>query len=507
MYFTLRKKSFTYNTVFMSGANIITRLIGFAYRIFLSRFIGAAGLGLFALISPVYAVCCSLVASGLPVASMKDVSECVAKGDKKGAKTATLASLFLVFLISVLLCFLLILLAPYLSLVLGDARTLPSIYILAFAVLITGFENIYKSSFYADGLVKIPAITEIAEQVFRIITVILLILFYAKDDITLSSAVLTFGIFAGEALSLAILFISYKRTVKGIPCLSIRKNFSSLLNTAVPVTASKTAETLLGSASNILIPAMLVMYGFSRSEATEVLGVISGMVMPLLFLPSVFTNALSVNLVPFISANLAKGNKAAVKRKLEKVLTVTAFFTFPAFFCLAAFSKPISECLFSDSRVALFLPLMSLGAIFATFRHIFTSVLNAASMAKKASFYSFAGNALQLLLTIILIPFLGITGYIASYIISNILLFIPTAVSVFSVIPPERGLPKKLLPSLSFALLSFGAAISLYNAAEKSLPPLLSMIISASAGSFIYILMQFFSLKNKKIIFFSKKLD
>ena len=208
-------KSFTYNTIFMSGANIITRLIGFAYRIFLSRFIGAGGLGLFALISPVYSVCCAIVASGLPVASMKNVSESIAKNDKRAAKTATLASLTLVLIISLLIFLILIFSAPLLSILLGDKRTLPSLYILCPAILITGFENIYKSSFYADRLVKIPAVTEIAEQLFRILTVVFLIVFYAKDNITLSSAVLTFGIFAGEALSLIILIISYNKSTKG----------------------------------------------------------------------------------------------------------------------------------------------------------------------------------------------------------------------------------------------------------------------------------------------------
>ena len=229
--------------------------------------------------------------------------------------------------------------------------------------------------------------------------------------------------------------------------------------------------------------------------------------MPLLFLPSVFTNALSVNLVPFISANLSKGNKGAVRRKVEKVLFVTAFFSFPAYFCLAAFAKPVAEYLFSDSRVALFLPFMSIGAILATFRHIFTSVLNAASLAKKASFYSFAGNALQLLLTIILIPFLGITGYIASYIISNILLFIPTLSSVFSVIAPEKGLFKKMLLTALPAFLSFGAAHNFYSLSENFFHPLISLAVSAFAGSLLYIFLMFFSIKNKKIIFFAKKLD
>ncbi len=436
---------------------------------------------------------------------MKDVSEAIAEGDKSRAKTITYASLLTVLSVSLILSSLLLIFAPSLSSLLGDRRVLSSLHILSFAVLITGFENIYKSSFYADGIVKIPAFTEIAEQIFRIMTVVLLILFYAKDDIELSSAVLTFGIFAGEALSLVILFASYYKTFKGIPRCSFKGKFSSIINTALPVTASRTAETFLGSASNILIPAMLTMYGLSRGEATEILGVISGMVMPLLFLPSVFTNALSVNLVPFISANLAKGNLNAVGRKIEKVLFCTALFAFPSFLCLAALSKPLAEYVFSDSRVALFLPLMSLGALFATFRHILTSILNASAMAKKASFYSFTGNALQLILTTILIPFIGITGYLFSYIISNILLFIPTAYSVFTLIPPDKGLLRKVTLPLFPAVFSFGISYLLYDTMKKTLFPIFSMAFSALTGAFLYLFILFILFKNKKIIFFSKK--
>ncbi|MDO5479503.1 MAG: oligosaccharide flippase family protein, partial [Clostridia bacterium] len=281
----------------MTSANTVTRFTGFLYRIFLSRFIGAEGLGLFALVSPLYSICCAIVASGLPVAAMKGISERIAKKDKEGAKAYTLSSLISVLAVSLALFLLIVFSSPLLAVMLGDVRALPSLRILAFAVLITGFENIYKSAFYADGIVKVPAFTEIAEQLFRIAIVVCLILSFAKDNIARSSAVLTFGIFAGEALSLIILFFSYRHVTRGIKPSSVKHCFPSLLDTAVPVTFSKTAETFLASASNILIPAMLTMYGFSRNEATEILGVISGMVMPLLFLPAVFTNAISVNLV------------------------------------------------------------------------------------------------------------------------------------------------------------------------------------------------------------------
>ncbi len=498
------KKSFTYNTFFMVLANILTRFLGFLYRIFLSRFIGAEGLGLFALISPVYAVCCSLVASGLPVASMKDVSEHLAENNHSSAKASTYAALLLVLIISVVLCAFILIFAPFIASLLGDERTLPSLYILAFAVLITGFENIYKSSFYSENSVKIPGITEIAEQLFRISFVIILLIYYAGNDFTKGAFVLTFGIFAGEALSLVILFFSYRKRTKSIRATHIKKSFSPLLSTAVPVTVSKTLETLISSASNILIPAMFALYGFSKSESLELLGVISGMVMPLLFLPSVVSNALSVNLVPFISSNLAKGNLGAVKRKTEKILFTTSLFSFPAFFALGAFSKPISQVFFADSRVALFLPLMSLGAILATFRHILTSIMNAASMAKKASFYSFSGNVISLLLSIVLIPFTGASGYIFSYIFSNLLLFIPSFKAVLSVIPLYGESLKKLLLPLLPALASFVPAIFLYEKLSFFIHPLESLLLSGISGLFLYLFLMFLILRNKKIIFFAK---
>ncbi len=498
------KKSFTYNTFFMMAANIMTRFLGFLYRIFLSRFIGAEGLGLFALISPIYAICCSIVASGLPVASMKDVSEHLAEKNRSSAKASTLSALLLVLIISVVLCAFILLFAPFIASLLGDVRTLPSLYILAFAVLITGFENILKSSFYSENSVKIPAVTEIAEQLFRISLVVLLLIYYAGNDFTKGAFILTFGIFAGEALSLVILLSSYLKRTKNIKAGSIKKSFSPILSTAVPVTASKTLETLISSASNILIPAMFTLYGFSKTESLEILGVISGMVMPLLFLPSVFSNALSVNLVPFISSNLANGNIGAVKRKTEKILFATSLFSFPAFFALGSFAKPISEVFFRDSRVALFLPLMSLGAILATFRHILTSIMNAASLAKKASLYSFTGNVIFLLLSLVSIPFSGASGYIFSYIFSNLLLFIPSVRAVFSVIPQDADILKNLTLPILPSLISFVPAFFFYERLSFFIPPIVSLLVSAFLGLFIYVFMTFFLLRNKKIIFFAK---
>lgn len=485
----------------MTGANIITRMTGFLYRIFISRFIGAEGLGLFALVMPVYSVCCAVVASGIPVAAMKKIPEAETASLKK---SVTRSALFLVLDVSLVLFCLLLFFARPLSRFLGDERTYPSLIILSFAVLITGFENVYKSSFYSDRCVKIPAVTEISEQLLRTLSVVLLLVFFSKGDITLSAAVLTFGIFIGELLSLFMLTGAYKKHTAGIKAGHIGPVRSGIFNIALPVTLSKTAESILSSASNILIPFLLTKNGLTRAEATGVLGVISGMIMPLLYMPCVFTNAVTVNLVPFISENLKKNNRGAVIRKCEKVLLITSLFAFPCTFAMVVFRNFFACVLFSDSRVALFLPIMASGGLAATFRHILNSVMNASGREKKASLYAFSSNIAELLLTVALTPFLGVFGYIAAYALSNMVFLIPSFITAADGV--GLSLPSAFRSSSPAvpALLSFAAGRFLYLSIIPSLGITLSSAISFFSALILYSFAVYFLYLKKKIIFFSK---
>lgn len=497
----LNKKSFTYNTLFMTGANIITRIAGFLYRIFISRCVGAEGLGLFALITPVYSVCCALVASGIPIAAMKKISEASSPSRRKAL---TYAALKTVLAISVFLFAALLIFSKPLSRLLGDVRTYPSLLILSFAVLITGFENVYKSSFYSDGIVRTPAVTEICEQLLRTVSVVLLLIFASDRSSTAASAVLTLGIVIGEALSLAVLFASYSHYTSGIRCERLRLAQSEILSIAAPVTAAKTAESFLSSLSNILIPYLLVLSGLSRSEATGALGVISGMIMPLLYMPCVFTNAVSVNLVPYISENLAHKNISAVIRKCRRVFFVTSLFAFPCTFFMIAFRRFIAEALFSDSRVELFLPVMAIGGLAAIFRHILSSVMNACGKEKRASVYSFYGNTAELLLTVALTPFMGAYGYTAAYAAANIFMLVPSAITVCHALNISGATVLYSLTPAFPALFCSLASSLLLSSIITECGLVISTLIAAFFGVFSYFTAVYLTVLKKKIIFFSE---
>ncbi len=68
------KSTLLTGTLFLTLAGILTRIIGFFYRIFLSRTIGAEGLGIYQLIAPVTAICFAFTAAGIQTSISKFVS-------------------------------------------------------------------------------------------------------------------------------------------------------------------------------------------------------------------------------------------------------------------------------------------------------------------------------------------------------------------------------------------------------------------------------------------------
>ncbi len=62
-------------TLLLTVSGILGKIIGFFYRIFLSRTIGAEGLGIYQLIFPISTICFALTVSGISTALSKYIAE------------------------------------------------------------------------------------------------------------------------------------------------------------------------------------------------------------------------------------------------------------------------------------------------------------------------------------------------------------------------------------------------------------------------------------------------
>ena len=78
--------------------------------------------------------------------------------------------------------------------------------------------------------------------------------------------------------------------------------FHELLSLGIPLTLNSFSVTLLQSVQSILIPMMLYRFYGNRQRSVEIYGILSGMALPFIMFPSTITNALSLMLLPKISA-------------------------------------------------------------------------------------------------------------------------------------------------------------------------------------------------------------
>ena len=78
------KNSLITGTLLLTLAGVLTRIIGFFYRIFLSRLIGAEGLGIYQLLSPVMALGFAVTAAGIQTAISRFVSSELAQNNPAG---------------------------------------------------------------------------------------------------------------------------------------------------------------------------------------------------------------------------------------------------------------------------------------------------------------------------------------------------------------------------------------------------------------------------------------
>ena len=78
--------------------------------------------------------------------------------------------------------------------------------------------------------------------------------------------------------------------------------FHELLSLGIPLTLNSFSVTLLQSVQSILIPMMLYRFYGNRYRSVEIYGILSGMALPFIMFPSTITNALSLMLLPKISA-------------------------------------------------------------------------------------------------------------------------------------------------------------------------------------------------------------
>jgi stage V sporulation protein B len=267
--------------------------------------LGSEIMGIMELGGSVHMMAITPATAGLPLA----LSRLTAKAAAGKKEDALYAGKRLVRLLSLVWIPLYLILTPFIARLLGDDRTFPSLLMSAPCILVLGYSAAYNGYCYGMNNAWPPAISELTEQTLRFAIAFFMLKALPNLTAAWTAAVPGFATAVSEAAGI-ILVIQMLHLPKPLakPAIQMQKQ---VLRLALPPTATRLTSTVLRSLNAMMIPFRLRVSGLEFVEATSRFGMLAGMVLPVVMLPSVFTGSLAMLSTPALAAR--ENNPKALK--------------------------------------------------------------------------------------------------------------------------------------------------------------------------------------------------
>ncbi len=322
------KEKFIKSTIILLIGGLITKLLGMIIKIVMSRLIGAEGLGLYMMILPTFSLFITISQFGLPVALSKLVAE-----DTKNNKRLMFSIIPISLIINIILILIILLIAPYLSnSLLHNKNTYFSILAIAVVIPFTTISSITRSYFFGKQQMFPHVISNITEDVVRLIIMLIGIPFFLPKGITYTVCFIVLSNVLSELASILVLFLFLPKNfkIKKRDLIPNKTYIKESLSIGIPNTTGRFIGSIGYFLEPIILTSVLLYSGYSQSFITREYGILSGYVMPLLLLPSFFTMAISQALLPVVSKEYVKGNNNSVKRKIKQGIGFSLLVGLPA---------------------------------------------------------------------------------------------------------------------------------------------------------------------------------
>ncbi|MBO6211243.1 MAG: polysaccharide biosynthesis protein [Schwartzia sp.] len=351
-------------TFILTIAGIVVKIIGSLNWIFVSRVLGGEGIGLYQMAFPIYFFALSVSTAGVPVAISIITAERVALKDIWGARRVFRISMMLMLVTGVLFSLLTYFGAGWLIeyQFIRDPRAYYSVVVLAPAIF---FVTLLASSRgYLQGWQRMTptAVSQIVEQIFRVITMVLLARLFLPMGLEYAAAGASFGACAGAVTGLIVLVWYHWQLDRDIrrdytPEDLLRKAdmeqescwkiLHRLFKLALPVSAASIMLPVVSNLDLAIVPQRLEVAGYTVNQATELFGYLTGMAVPLINLSTIITASLAVSIIPALSEARAVGDQARIYEQSAAGIRISHFVCFPAFIIVLMLATPISTLIYS----------------------------------------------------------------------------------------------------------------------------------------------------------------
>ena len=406
-------------TVWLTASNFISRLLGAAYIIPWYIWMGKHGAeanGLFTMGYNIYAWFLLISTAGVPVAVAKQVAKYNTKGQEEHSYAMIRGFLKFMSLLGLIFAIIMYLLSPVFAKLSGGGKDLiPVMQSLSWAVLIFPSMSVIRGFFQGHNNLKPYAISQIAEQVIRVIWMLLTAYFIMKvgsGDYVKAVTQSTFAAFIGMGASLLVLFYYLWKT--GLLKYIIHRPESDneidtkallwdTIREAIPFIVTGSAIQLFQIIDQMTYSNVMSWFtNYTRSELLVQFSYFSANPNKItMILIAVATSIGGVG-IPLLTENYVKGDFRAAGKLVQDNLTMLVAFLLPATIGAVAIAEPLYTVFYGkpDSLALGLFILAMLQTVILGLYTVLSPMIQALFQNRKAILYFGYGVLVKLILQV-----------------------------------------------------------------------------------------------------------
>ncbi|MDY3224822.1 MAG: MATE family efflux transporter [Candidatus Faecousia sp.] len=416
-----RRLPIFYSALLLTGVNLLLRLVGTSFQVYLSGRIGPAGIGLLQLVMSVGSLSMVAGIAGVRTAAMYLTAEELGRKRPENV-TRTLSACFLYSIVcSTLAAAALYGLAPWLAENwIGDVRTAPALRLLAAFLPISCLCSVMTGYFTAANRIGTLAAVEVAEQLSSMAMTLLALSCWAGDDPGRACQCVILGSSLGSCLTLGCLVLLRIREHggTGAPFPIGRR----LLGAAVPLALADILKSGINTTENLMVPKRLAKNA-DIADPLACFGIVSGMVFPVLMLPACILFGLAELLIPELARCAAAGSRKRISYLVRRSLKAAMLYGLAFSGLMYLLAQPLCQRFYGNSEAGRYLCLYAPLIPMLYCDAITDAMTKGLGQQKACVRYNILTSAMDVVFLYFLLPRYGMEGYFASFLVTHLVNF------------------------------------------------------------------------------------
>lgn len=425
-----KKNSFYLQGSILAAASILTRIMGIAFRIPLTRIIGDEGIGAYSNAYEIYNLALTLSTYSIPIAVSRLVSAREVKKEYINSYRVLKTAMAFAAVAGALAALVTFFGAEFFSMSLfkSESSAIP-LKFLAPTIFVFAIMGVLRGFFQGKNTVLPTSISQLIEQFFHVVVgLVAAVLFMdwykdSEQQVAYGAAGGTFGTLVGAVASLAFLgavyFMYYpvlKRRFRkdcGAPQESSQELLKLVIITVLPIILNQTLNSINGTLDSTLLNTVLSEKGYTEEARLILWGRYSSKYRLLANLPLSIASAIGVAVIPNIVRAHTEKNIKLLHQKTAQAVKFNMLIAIPSAFGLAALAKPIMEVLFNDTSEMTPL-LMQMGAfaiVLYAYSTTTSNVLQGLNLLRYPVIHSVIGIMIYGVIDYILLSFFDMSVY------------------------------------------------------------------------------------------------